>query len=368
VKNGTLRVACSPGEARIAVFEAGELLDFGLWTPGFSDHFGDVFSGRVAALAPALGGAFVDLGLAEAGFLPVRDTEAPLTEGEMLRVRVTRCGMGGKGPRLTRIADTGMSPPKTVGLISAGPSPLENMAAVWSGPILVDSPVFAARIPASLRDRVRMVAQAWDDGVQDAVAALCEPEVRLPGGMTASITPTPALVAIDMDTAAASGGRGMKQTAQFALNRDALPALVRQICLRNLSGAILIDPAGLSTRKRQALKDVVDRALELDPLRARCLGVTALGFIEIVRARTHAPLHERLLAPHGRAMAALRAVTGACVGQPSARPVLEVGTELMAVLTEDPLALDDVAAWCGHRLVLRADPARPSLSWNVVHV
>jgi Ribonuclease G/E len=85
--------------------------------------------------------------------------------------------------------------------------------------------------------------------------------------MEATITPTPALIAIDMDAPPAQTGR-TKQTAQFAANRDALPALMRQIRLRNLSGAILIDPAGLATRKRQALLEPVKAALRPTPAAA----------------------------------------------------------------------------------------------------
>ncbi|MFT8718628.1 ribonuclease E/G [Acetobacter sp.] len=363
---GTLRVACSPGEARIAVFEQGELRDFGLWTPGHSDHFGDVFFGRVTALAPALGGAFVALGLTEAGFLPIREDDPPLHEGELLAVRVVRCGMSGKGPRLKREPDA-IPLQQDVHLIKTGPSALDEMASRWEGEILVDSPAFTARISSALRDRMRLVPNAWDESVQDAVETLTSPTITLPRGMTATITPTPALVAIDMDTASASAGRVMKQTAQFALNRDAFPALVRHICLRNLSGAILVDPAGLSTPKRQALRGEMEKALQADPLRARCLSVTALGLVEIVRARVRPPLHEILASPHGRAMMALRDVVSICAGQPAARPVLEAGLSLTSALAADPVALEDVALWCGHPLVLRDRSDLSPLSWNVVN-
>lgn len=362
---GTLRVACSPGEARIAIFEQGELLDFGIWTPGFSDHLGDVSVGRVTALVPALGGAFVNIGLNEAGFLPVRENEPPLHEGEAVVVRLIRCGMSGKGPRLKREHDI-PAPAGDIGLLTAGPSPLEDMAKRWDGEILVDAPAFTARIPSALRERVRLVSNAWDDEIHDAVDMLQAPEIALPGGMTATITPTPALVAIDMDTAAASSAQGLKQTTQFALNRTALPALVRQICLRNLSGAILIDPAGLSTRKRQALRESVDLALKADPLRARCLGITELGLVEIVRSRIRPPLHEIMGSPHGRAMAALRDVVACCAGQPSVRPALDVGPGLVDAFSVDSLAVADVSVWCGYPLSLRSNPALPSLSWSVV--
>ena len=65
----------------------------------------------------------------------------------------------------------------------------------------------------------------------------------LPGGARASIHPTPALVAIDMDTGGATAERRPSQAAQMAANLLALPEVARQIRLRNLSGAVVVDVA-----------------------------------------------------------------------------------------------------------------------------
>ena len=78
------------------------------------------------------------------------------------------------------------------------------------------------------------------------------------------------------------------------MNRALLPALARQIRLRNLSGAILVDLAGLPARRRAALGPALAEALADDPARPRLLGFTALGLAEIVRPRVHPPLHELL--------------------------------------------------------------------------
>ena len=129
----------------------------------------------------------------------------------------------------------------------------------------------------------------------------------MPAGMRASIYPTPALVAIDLDMAAATASRQAKASAQMAANLAALPALARQIRLRNLSGAILVDPAGLSLKRRPKLAPALAMALATDPLQPRLLGFTALGLAEIVRRRVRPPLHELLAGPHAAGLAALRA-------------------------------------------------------------
>jgi len=93
--------ACSPGEVRAAAVDDAGLLDYAVWRPGAPDGVGDLHRGRIAALAPAMAGAFVRLEGAADGFLPDSEGGAGATEGQALGVRVVRAAQGGKGPRLT---------------------------------------------------------------------------------------------------------------------------------------------------------------------------------------------------------------------------------------------------------------------------
>lgn len=354
-----LRIATFPGEMRIAVTQDDTLLDYALWRPAAPDGVDDVYLGRISAHAPGMGGAFVDLGSGASGFLPDQKGSDSLTEGQMLTVRVVRAAQGGKGVRL-KPDHTSAPLPAKPGLIARGPTPLERLAARWpEARITVDSPAAAASLPAALRSRREQALQPFPEEIAEACAALEDPLVNLPGGMQASITPTPALVAIDMDAPPATTG-WPKQTAQFAANRDALPALMRQIRLRNLSGAILIDPAGLATRKRQALLEPVKAALQDDPLRPRCLGITALGLVELVRARIHPSLPELLSSPHGQALAALRHLAT----QETNVSSLHCGLGLMTALEQDKQALADCVSQRGKPVTLRPDPALPAFFWT----
>ena len=67
-----------------------------------------------------------------------------------------------------------------------------------------------------------------------------------------SVHATPALTAIDIDLGAATAERTRKGPAQLAANRALVPELARQIRLRNLAGAILVDFGGMPARRRQA--------------------------------------------------------------------------------------------------------------------
>lgn len=354
-------VACSPGELRVAAVQDGALIDYALWRPGRPDGVGDLYRGRVVARVPAMAGAFVALPDAE-GFLPDSEGADAASDGMAVAVRITRSAQGGKGPRLSaRMGDAeralaGAGPPA---LLARGPGAVERLAALHpAAPIRIDDAGAAASLRPVLGERVT-VGAVLDDALAGAIDALADPGVDLPGGMRASIHPTPALVAIDVDTGSASADRRPKHAAQMAANRAVLPALARQIRLRNLSGAIVVDVAGLGVRQRAALAPDFAQALAGDPLRPRFLGFSALGLAEIMRPRTSPPLHELLSGPHAAGLSALRTVMQAAAAEPAAAFRLSAAPDVAAALAEDPTALPDLARRTGRPLIVASDPTLP---------
>lgn len=342
-------VACSPGELRVAAVRDGALIDYAVWRPGGPDGMGDLYRGRVVARVPAMAGAFVALPGGE-GFLPDSEGADTLTDGMAVAVRVTRSAQGGKGPRLTaRVADadralSGTGPPV---LLGRGPGAVERLAALHpTAPIRVDDHGVVAALRPLLGERLT-VGAVLDDELAGWIDALADRGVELPGGMRASIHPTPALVAIDVDAGAASADRRPKRTAQLAANRAMLPALARQIRLRNLSGAIVVDVAGLAVRHRAALAPDFAAALASDPLRPRFLGLSALGLAEIMRPRAHPPLHELLAGPHAAGLSALRKIMQAAAAEPAAVFALRAAPDVAAALADDSIALADLARRTG---------------------
>ncbi len=347
----TILASCSPGEIRVAVVRDGRLLDYALWRPGLPDGVGDIHRGRVSAIMPAMGGAFVALADGD-GFLPDSEGAKGLTEGTILPVRVTRAALGGKGPRLSARGIAPV-PPGPVGLLERGPGAVERFAAAYpDAPLLIDSPAIAALFPG----RCGIVRQAFDDDIGSQAEALSDSTVALPGGARLSIHPTPALVAIDTD----SGGR---QDSHGAVNRAVAPALAREIRLRNLSGAIVVDLAGLAIRKRAALGPAITAALADDPLRPRFLGFSALGLAEILRTRIHPPLYELLAGPHAAGLVALRQIARNLDPDPRRLPALRAAPAVIEALQRDPVALSDLACRTGKSLVLRSDPALRGTDW-----
>lgn len=345
----TIQASFSPGEVRAVALDDGQLIDYALSRPGRPDGMGDVHRGRVLARVPAMAGAFVALVDAE-GFLPDSAGAAGLTDGQGVRVRVVRAAQGGKGPRL--MVD-GLCEPGAPMLIARGPGALERLAARFpQASIQLDDPALLSSWGAT-------PLPGFDDATESALDELAHSRAALPGGMIATFSPTPALVAIDLDMASATGGRAVKATAQVAANRLALPALARQIRLRNLSGAIVVDLAGMKAAKRATLAPVFAAALAEDPLRPRFLGFTAMGLAEILRPRTHPPLHELLAGPYAVGIAGLRRLVREAAAEPAALFALRAPPEVCAALDADGIAKADLARRTGRPLVLRADPALP---------
>jgi ribonuclease G len=350
--------AKSPGEMRIAVLKDDQLEDYAIWRPGAPDGLGDVYAARIVSRVPAMAGAFVALPESE-GFLPDTQGADGLAEGECVTVRITRSAQGGKGPRLALAAAE--QPAAKPGLIRRGETPLHRFAGrfpaaeIW----LDDSRLLASLAATSFCSRLRFVPQAFDDALEANIEALGEAWTTLAGGLRAGFFPTPALTAIDMDGGATTAARGQKGALQFAANLAAMPALARQIRLRNLCGAILVDVAGVPARRRAALGAAFAAALADDPAQPRLLGFTQLGLAEITRPRSTPPLHERLAGPHAAGLAALRALARAARQNPSLRPALRASPAVTAALKSDQAALADFAHLSTHDLILRNDPALP---------
>ncbi len=358
-----IRAASSPGEVRVALLHNDILIDYAIWRPGAPDGVGDIHRGRITRQVPAMAGAFVALGGAE-GFLPGTEGAKGLTEGSAVTVRITRSAQGGKGPRLSaRVAAEAGS---GLGLVRRGPDPIERFGAAHpDAAILVDDLALLARLRPRFGERVAHRRTVFGDALLTEIEALANPVVDLANGPRLSIHPLPALTAIDVDAGAAVGGKGGEGDRHSAINRAVIPALARQIRLRNLSGAIVIDLAGMPIRRRAALGPTLAAALADDPLRPRFLGFSALGLAEVLRGRVHPPLHEMLCGPHAAGLAALRAVAARVAAMPGRMPVLRASPAVVSALRADTAALEDLARRGGEVLDLRSDPALGDTGWNM---
>lgn len=273
---------------RVALLRGDILAEFYLWNLAAPDGVGDIYTGRVDAVMPGLAGRFVAIGAEDSGFLPDSAGGKTLSIGSYAAFRVTRAAQGDKGPRLALATEPHGEQP---GLLRRGPGPLRELAARLPGEdIAIDDYGLFAELRPALEGRMKYAAQAFDSVLEDEVAALAEPIAALPHGGRLHISPTPAATLLDVDAAAAS------DMPPLTFNTAVIPEICRQILLRNLSGGILIDFAGLKPAARAKLAEPLRIALKNDPLAPDFLGFSHLGLAELTRRRIRPPLYE-LLAP-----------------------------------------------------------------------
>ncbi|WP_439595898.1 ribonuclease E/G [Falsiroseomonas sp.] len=367
-----IRVSVSPGEVRVAGLRDGRLEIVAVERPGRPDGVGDLHRARATAILPAMSGAFLLLGDGSTGFLPESELPPPrrpiskaLQEGQSLAVRVQRAPQGGKGPRLSARLSTAeqrlveQSGSGAPALLRRGDGAALRLARIWpEARIVTDGPAVAGLLRSAFEPArtTLTLSSTFGPELEARFAELAEPRVEMEGGASMIIHPTPALTAIDVDSGGLAGSRD--SIAHERLNAVAVPVIAREIRLRNLAGAILVDFAGLAVRRRELLVAPLAEALADDPLSPRLLGMTRLGLMEIVRPRVHPPLHEILGLPPSpltRGLAALRQALREVSARPGSGFALRAAPEVIQALESLPQALHDYQEAARRPLQLQPD-------------
>ncbi len=131
-------------------------------------------------------------------------------------------------------------------------------------------------------DMIQYCANPFTEyGLEEQLTEALNCTISLKCGSNIHIEQTKACVAIDVDTS------GLKSEGNISTaNDDAALEIARQIRLKNLSGKIIIDFAGSSEyRFMKPVIDILQTELADDPSRARVLGLSKAGNIEILRQR-----------------------------------------------------------------------------------
>ena len=116
--------------------------------------------------------------------------------------------------------------------------------------------------------------------------------VHLPSGGVLVFDRTEALLSIDINSARATKGADIEETA-FNTNLEAADEIARQLRLRDLGGLIVIDFIDMMDRKHQ--RDVEERlrvALQLDKARVQTGRISRFGLLEMSRQRLRPSLGE----------------------------------------------------------------------------
>ena len=116
--------------------------------------------------------------------------------------------------------------------------------------------------------------------------------VQLPSGGSIVIDHTEALVAIDVNSARATRGADIEETA-LRTNQEAADEVARQLRLRDLGGLIVIDFIDMEDSKNQrAVEQRLRDALHFDRARVQMGKISRFGLMELSRQRLRPALNE----------------------------------------------------------------------------
>lgn len=137
-------------------------------------------------------------------------------------------------------------------------------------------------------------------GVEDQLAAMTEPQVRLPSGGYLVIHPTEALISIDVNSGRSTTERNVEETA-IKTNLEAAYEVARQLRLRDLAGLIVIDfiDMGYGKHRKQVERAMKD-ALRADRAKIQVGRISMFGLMELSRQRLRPSIAEAMgvICPH----------------------------------------------------------------------
>ena len=128
--------------------------------------------------------------------------------------------------------------------------------------------------------------------IEGQIETAFQREVRLPSGGSIVLDPTEALVSIDINSARATKGGDIEQTA-LQTNLEAADEIARQLRLRDMGGLVVIDFIDMSSNRNQrAVENRIREALELDRARIQVGRISRFGLLEMSRQRLRPSLGE----------------------------------------------------------------------------
>jgi len=162
--------------------------------------------------------------------------------------------------------------------------------------------------------------------IESQIESAFQREVTLPAGGAIVIDHTEALISIDINSARATKGSDIEETA-LNTNLEAADEIARQLRLRDMGGLIVIDFIDMQPTKHQ--REVENRlrdALRIDRARVQVGRISRFGLLEMSRQRLRPSLGE-----------SSQIVCPRCSGQGTVRGVESLALSILRIIEEDAM-------------------------------
>jgi ribonuclease E len=202
--------------------------------------------------------------------------------------------------------------------------------------------------------------------IETQLDAMHSPIVQLRSGAYIVLSPTEALVAIDVNSGRATKERNIEETA-LRTNLEAADEIARQVRLRDLSGLIVIDFIDMEdNRHQQQVERRLKEAMRLDRARIQIGRISPFGLLELSRQRLRPSLLEnfteicahcegtgRVRSVESTALHVLRAVEDEGIRQRAGEIVITVPVSVaLYILNQKRHALAEIEHRYGFRVMV----------------
>jgi ribonuclease E len=162
--------------------------------------------------------------------------------------------------------------------------------------------------------------------IESQIETAFQREVRLPSGGAIVIDHTEALLSIDINSARATKGSDIEETA-LNTNREAAEEVARQLRLRDLGGLVVIDFIDMSSsRNQREVENTLREALKMDRARVQIGRISRFGLLEMSRQRLRPSLGE-----------SSQVVCPRCEGQGTIRGTESLALSILRILEEEAM-------------------------------
>ncbi|MCK5092795.1 MAG: Rne/Rng family ribonuclease, partial [Gammaproteobacteria bacterium] len=162
--------------------------------------------------------------------------------------------------------------------------------------------------------------------IESQIESAFNREVRLPSGGSIVIDPTEALVSIDINSARATKGSDIEETA-LNTNLEAATEIATQLRLRDMGGLVVIDFIDMNhARNQREVENRLRDALKMDRARVQVGRISRFGLLEMSRQRLSSSLGE-----------ASQIVCPRCKGHGTIRGVESLALSVLRILEEEAM-------------------------------
>ena len=247
--------------------------------------------------------------------------------------------------------------------------------------VLVDTPEahekafdFTSKLMPDFEDKIKQYDEAIPlftrYQIESQIETAYQREVSLPSGGSIVIDQTEALVAIDINSAKATGGSDIEETA-LNTNLESAVEIAKQLRLRDIGGLIVIDFIDmLSLKNKRAVEDKLWSALSIDRAKVQVGRISRFGLMEMSRQRLRPSLQERWTQDVASlSTAVLRLIEEEASKKKSGEVRAVVSSDMsIFLLNERRSRVNEIEERTGVRVIVVSDPSRSDNRFEVTRL